>query len=220
MTSADKRFAEWDYAVVSLLSRILAIAALGLSMVTGCSSPSPDDVAPAAWASIGRRCPAGAPALALSPERRDSLPPDPDSGGRDSRWARIARVVPGGWGGESSSTPVAIYYLRDTTMRAAAESALNQQRLDGRVWGPAMHVRPGRWSFAELYDWDRYLRPRVANASIGGYGIDEGHNRLLYSVTTAAAKRELERRLTDLGVPCFLVAIEIRPMASPAAATG
>ena len=105
-------------------------------------------------------------------------------------------------------------------MRAAAEAVLSEHRVDGRVWGPPMHVRPGRWSFAELYDWDRYLRPRVANASISGYDIDEGHNRLLYSVTTAAAKRELERRLTDLGVPCFLVAIEIRPMASLAAAAG
>ncbi len=77
------------------------------------------------------------------------------------------RARPGGWGGGIFlDSGLAIYYLRDTTLRAAAEAELNEHRVDGRVWGPPMHVRPGRWSFAELYDWDRYLRPRVANASI------------------------------------------------------
>jgi hypothetical protein len=206
-----------DYGAV-VLFRKLAIWAFGLWIVTGCRSSSTGDVARATWASIGRHCPAGAPAVVLSPERRDSLPPDPGLTNSDSRWAWIARVVPGGWGGGIFlDSGFANYYLRDTMMRAAAEGVLNEHRVDGRVWGPPMHVRVGRWSFAELYDWDRYLRPRVGNVSFSGYDIDEAHNRLLYSLTTAAAKRDLERRLADLGGPCFLVAIEIRPMAVPAA---
>jgi len=184
-----------------------------------CRTGVPDDAPGGTWARIGHRCSDDVPATALSLQRRDSLPPDPDSANPDGRWARIARLVPGGWGGGIFlDSGVATYYLRDTTQRSAAEAVLNQYRIDGRVWGPPMHVRRGRWSFAELYDWDRYLRRRIATASFSSADLDEGHNRLLYGVTTAAAKREVERRLAELGVPCFLVAIEIHPFDVPARA--
>jgi hypothetical protein len=131
----------------------------------------------------------------------------------------MSRLVPGGWGGGIFlDSGVATYYLRDTMQRAAAEAVLNQYRVDGRVWGPPMHVRRARWSFSELYDWDRYLRPRLATASFSSADIDEAHNRLLYGVTTATAKREFERQLAHLGVPCHLVAIEIHPFDNPARA--
>jgi hypothetical protein len=202
----------------SVWSRFVAVSAFVVSAVTACHRGVADDAPGGTWAWIGHQCPDDAPATALSLQRRDSLPPDPDSANSDGRWARISRLVPGGWGGGIFlDSGVAIYYLRDTTQRIAAEAVLNQYRVDGQVWGPPMHVRRGRWSFAELYDWDRYLRPRIG-PSMSSADIDEAHNRLLYGVTTAAAKREFERQLAELGVPCFLVAIEIHAFAVPARA--
>jgi hypothetical protein len=187
----------------SVFLKVVGVAAFALSTVTSCRSPSTREAVGGSWARIGRRCPADAPATALSLQRRDSLPPDPDSANSDGRWARMSRLVPGGWGGGIFlDSGVATYYLRDTMQRAAAEAVLNQYRVDGRVWGPPMHVRRARWSFSELYDWDRYLRPRLATASF----------------STATAKREFERQLAHLGVPCHLVAIEIHPFDNPARA--
>src|SRR5436190_12747815 len=54
----------------------------------------------ARWARVGRVCWPNAPARSLAPARRDSLPaPSKRSTDDDDRWVRVARTVPGGFGG-------------------------------------------------------------------------------------------------------------------------
>ena len=111
-------------------------------------------------------------------------------------------------------------YLTDTSRRSEALASLNERRVDGRAWGADLRIRQGRWSYAQLYDWYRYLNQRVGNVSISGTDIDQAHNLLLYAVTNESAKRVLEARLSTLAVPCYLVAVEIRPYATPASPAG
>jgi hypothetical protein len=100
-----------------------------------------------------------------------------------------------------------------------ALAALNRLAVDGHGWGPGTQVRQGRqgrWTFAQLYDWYRYLNLRMGKVDLSGSDIDQDHNRLVFSVMSDSAKRVLEARLSALAVPCSLVAIEIRPLATPA----
>jgi hypothetical protein len=151
----------------------------------------------------------------------ESLSVDSDSLSEDGRWARIARVVPGGWGGGLFlADGVPTMYLTDPSRRSEVVAALNQRGVDGRTLGPDVHVRKGRWSFAQLYDWYRYLNQRIGNVSISGTDIDQAHNRLLFAVTSESAKLVLEARLSTLAIPCYLVAVEIRPYATPGSPAG
>jgi hypothetical protein len=202
-------------------SKTLSIATLCCSALVACRQVSHEESAPAEWASVGRRCSPDSPAASLPPALAESVSVDTDSLSEDARWARIARVVPGGWGGGLFlADGVPTMYLTDTSRRAEAVAALNQRAVDGRTIGPDVHVRQGRWSFAQLYDWYRYLNQRIGNVAISGTDIDQAHNRLLYAVTSESAKRALEARLSTLAVPCHLVAVEVRPYAIPASPAG
>jgi hypothetical protein len=44
--------------------------------------------------------------------------------------------------------------------------------------------------------------------------INEARNRIEYSVTSEAERAKLEQALSDLDIPCFLVAIDIQGFAT------
>jgi hypothetical protein len=129
----------------------------------------------------------------------------------DDQWATLARQVPGGWGGfflDSVSQPTV--YLVHPQRRQEALGALHA---DG-VGLPLYDIRTsqvwqGRWDFAQLYDWYRYVNVR-AWAVNGLYwtDIDEAHNRLAYGVDTTA-KGELEALFVTLDLPCDLVTVTV-----------
>src|SRR5262249_52854169 len=101
--------------------------------------------------------------------------------------------------------------LVDTTRRAEAIAAINQHGVVGQMLGSNVRVRKARWDFTQLYDWYRFLTPRIATPGVVSEGIDEAENRLLYGVVTIPDVQELERRLRSLDAPCFLVAIQVGP---------
>ncbi len=183
---------------------ILAATALGACAV-------PTDVEESGeWADRGRTCASDAPARSLPQPLRDALPEEgfPDM---NSQWAAIARQVPGGWGGFFREHGKPTMYLVDPGQQAAAAEAL--QRLYPASAGA--RVLRGRWDFAQLHDWYRYLAGHVWQVQgVHMSDIDEVGNRILYGVLDEAARRRLEERLTALEIPCFLVAIEIREPAS------
>jgi hypothetical protein len=190
--------------------------ALSVFLLNGACHRSPiEEVVPPRWATVGHRCSKNAPASELSALRRDSLPRDADSLlDEDARWARIARSVPGGWGGGLFlDQGVPTMYLTDTSRRAEAVAALNRLGVDGRTIGPDVHIRQGRWTIAQLYDWYRYLNAHIRLESLTGSDVDQGANRLVYAVTTKTAVKVFEAQLIALGIPCFLVAIEVHPRA-------
>ena len=192
----------------------------GLAAVA-CGRGSAVGVPSAQWARLSPSCSESAPATSLPKARFDSLPIDVDSVGQDGRWAKVAPQITGGWGGglflEDGFPTI---YLTDPGRNPDALAALNRLGVDGHAWGVDVHVRRGRWNFTQLYSWYRYINYHMGSIALSGTDIDEARNRLQYWVTTDAAKRNLEAQLSAMGVPCFLVSIDIRPLATPAAPAG
>lgn len=197
---------------------LTSLLALGCVMVA-CVEPTPpatEQIEPA-WANLGKSCPADAPAYSLPRAARDSLPTD----GRDSRtldevWAEIAREVPGGWGGLFYEEGSLTIYLVERSKREQAIAAL-APLLRESGWEEVAdelataEVKVGRWDFAQLHDWYRYLNQHVWRVEgVTTSDIDEQHNRLEYGVRDEEAQKRLSERLAELDPPCFLVAVGIR----------
>jgi hypothetical protein len=181
-----------------VIAALVALAAC--SLFTG---PEVDDLR---WADLGIACSADAPAIPLSAVRRDSLPPAEDN--LNGQWADLALHAPGGWGGYFIGGAGPTIYLVDTTQLLAAAAFLRSEGLD---IPSSVVARQGRWDFAQLYDWFRYLRPFLfALEGTSVADINEATNRLEYGVVDEATRTSMEGVLIGLGVPCYLVAIDIR----------
>lgn len=75
---------------------------------------------------------------------------------------------------------------------------------------PDAVVEQGRWDFAQLFDWYRYVnRHAWQEPELTMSDIQESQNRIQYGVATEAARERLTRVLQGLELPCFLVAIGI-----------
>ena len=191
--------------VRGLLGSLVVVAAAGCGLTEPPGTPEEGW----AWASLGRPCPATEVARSLSPIARDSLT-SPVAVTVDDRWAAIARRVPGGWGGFFYESGRPTIYLVDPTQRDAAYAALQAEGI------PAMsaHVKTGHWDFAQMYDWYRYLSPHIWSIEgVHQSDIQESANRLEYTVLDQATRDEVDRVLTELMIPCFLVATRVGPMA-------
>jgi hypothetical protein len=72
-------------------------------------------------------------------------------------------------------------------------------------------VRRGRWDFAQLYDWHRYitLHIKLPGTDVVAWGIDERQNRLYFGVRDEPARSRFEHALARLHLPCFLVSLEV-----------
>jgi hypothetical protein len=167
----------------------------------------------------GERCPVDAPAFSLPEALRGSLQED-RAATIDSELAAVAREVPGGWGGMFYREGRLTLYLVDPSKREEAIAAL-EQRLPGTGYG---HVVPelrnarilqGRWDFAQMYDWYRYLNQHVwSESGITSGDIDEAKNRIEFGARDEAARARLNARLDSLDLPCGLVVVVIRAPAA------
>jgi hypothetical protein len=127
----------------------------------------------------------------------------------DDQWAEIARQVPGGWGGFYLLNGQPTIYLvhperRDEAVAALYAFGVGQPGFDVRLSA----VLRGRWDFAQLYDWYRYIN--VQARTVGGLyftDIDEAQNRLHYGVDSGAV-RQFEAFLQALDLPCDLLTVE------------
>jgi hypothetical protein len=184
------------------------LAILAVIAATGCASRSPTDTN---WAALGQSCPRDTPAFSLPEAKREVLPPDSHPT-VNTQWAEIARRVPGGWGGYFIDGGTPTMYLTDPSKRSEALAGLREE---GISLPSTTVVRRGRWDFAQLYDWYRYVGIDLVDG-VSFADIDEASNRLDYGVIDEATRQSLEEALAALEIPCFLVAIEIRPYAQAA----
>lgn len=136
----------------------------------------------------------------------------------DDQWAAIARWVPGGWGGfflDSGGHPTV--YLVHPEQRQNALADLYALGIGKPVYDVrTAQVRQGRWDFAQLYDWYRYINDRWSayvirravplNGGVYSTDIDEVRNRLAYGVDTTA-KADLGAFVSSLDLPCDLVTV-------------
>ena len=164
------------------------------------------------WANVGKVCTLDAPATELPVAARDSLgSPFGDPGKRDvwATRAAIARSIPGGWGGlelRETGRPYGIYLL-DTTQRSAALAALMAAGV--QYISVDTKAVEGRWTYAQIYDWFRYINSHLRHVAVNMWALDESQNRIYYGTVDEVAAEELDRQLTALNVPCFLVAREV-----------
>lgn len=164
------------------------------------------------WVDVGRACTPDSPAFPLPESLRDTSVHPFRMAGRD-RWeekAKIARTIPGGWGGighRRETHPRTIVYLVDTTQFAAAVPAL----VAAGFLAPNPIVAPvqGRWSYDQLYDWFRYIYMNIRGVGVTGWALDDSRNRIFFALEDQAAERALSLRLAEMNAPCFLVAVDI-----------
>jgi hypothetical protein len=187
----------------------------------------------ATWVVPDGSCPADPPAHSLPADLRIAPPQRAGPGDPNTITAEIAREVPGGWGGLFyATTPGSVsdrtrgpltMYLVDPAQREEAITALGPL-LTNTGWVrvvpelPNVQVRQGRWDFVQLYDWYAYLVQNVSRGSGVQYNaseIAESRNRIEFGVTDEPARQRLTAALNRLDVPCYLVAVAIRPPAVP-----
>lgn len=192
-------------------------------LVGACAEPVAPEPEDPTSATVDKACHSNAPANSLPAAKLNEIGPYRGHPYMDSQWAEIARQVPGGWGGlyyergaGRQQGPLTIV-LVDPTQRDRAVEAISRlfrgsgwERLTPEL--PNAVVQQGRWDFAQLFDWYRYLNQHVWQESgVTMSDIQESKNRIEYGVADEAARERLTRRLQGLNLPCFLVAIEVVP---------
>ena len=130
----------------------------------------------------------------------------------DDEWADIARQVPGGWGGYFFDLEDGTYttYLVDPSKRDEATAALLDFGIDIRQ----ARVKQGLWDFAQLYDWDRYIRIRLNESfalQFPSKSINRALNRLVYGAPDVDTGDSLGTFLSSLALPCDLLVIRLEP---------
>jgi hypothetical protein len=188
-----------------------ALPAAALLVLSTCRHKPPYVEPPPSWrwADVGKSCTPDAPATELAKPARDSLG---TPFGRADVWgtrAKIARDIPGGWGGLAIREKRRGYaiYLIDTTQRSAALAALGAA---GVLYISAdTEAEQGRWTYVQIYDWFRYIHSHLRHVAVNMWALDEWRNRIYYGTEDEAAGLELDRQLAALNVPCFLVVREV-----------
>lgn len=155
-------------------------------------------------------CDPDGPGPSIAGARRDSVPPPPT--GRhnlNDEWADIARQVPGGWGGAFLVNGQFTMYLVQPDRREKAIAALISLGF-GNTAVRGAEVWQGRWDFAQLYDWRRYINLTVGwREGLVFSDLDEFQNRIVFGVRGAEAAGSVEALLDALHLPCELVVLEV-----------
>jgi hypothetical protein len=177
---------------------------LGLAAVliwtTGCHAVfSKRDGRAGRWADVGHACSEDSAARSLAPELVRSY----RRGEPDDAFARLARTVPGGFGGFLYSDGKPTIYLVDTTKAAQAISGV----VAGGIPATGAQVLQGRWDFAQLSDWMEYVTPRLT-VRISFSDINEATNRLEFGGPDERVLKQLDSAFSRMHLPCHLVWIK------------
>lgn len=202
-----------------LASTVTFVIAVGLACDGAGVTPPPDLAEPLLapevmygtlqWADVGSNCSASSPAIPLSSARRQTLPTVPANERTvNDEFASYARAVPGGWGGYFLQEGTPTLWLVDPSKRSAAVEALHDR---GLTQIPTdVSVIPGRWNFAQMYDWYRWLKQEIADTpNLIGTDVQESANRIQFFVAHDSLRAVLDARLVELGTPCRLVAVGV-----------
>lgn len=154
------------------------------------------------WAELGHACPSDAPAF--SAPTSYPLPHAPDV---ERTSIRLARTVPGGFGGIYLQGETTTALLVDTTKGSEATpaiAAVYQREIQ--------RVAPARWTYAQLYDWKTYIISNVSRSVVPpSIAISEQQNRIDISAPDERSSKALETWLATLNLPCRLVSLSIQP---------
>jgi hypothetical protein len=74
---------------------------------------------------------------------------------------------------------------------------------------PVVGAIQGRWTYAQLYDWFRYIHMHILGVRVSMWTLDDWRNRIVYGVEDEAAATGLGQKLAEMHAPCFLVAVDV-----------
>jgi hypothetical protein len=187
---------------------LVALTALGCSSAVEPTPAPPEVASPARWAKLTKTCDESSPAYSLPTALRPTnsasvypynLPPD----------AYVAVTNPGGWGGRAFLDGGQYYmYFVDTTRTQEVFADLRRRQALG---SENINLLKGRWDYAQLWDWNSYLRDKALEKIGGDTYIEVPLNRLHVSVASEDARTKLDSVLSVLDFPCFLAAIAVEP---------
>lgn len=163
-------------------------------------------------------CDPGAPGPSLAVAKQASLAPVPTNQRTiDDIWANIARQVPGGWGGFFLENGQPTVFLVQPGRQDEALAALYDAGVGEPFDVREADVRQGRWDFAQLHDWRRYIDLAVGHPEgVVSIDLDEARNRIAYGVRDAEAANAFSSLLESANVPCELVVVEVQGVVSGA----
>lgn len=192
-----------------------ALLALGACASTRTVDPVLGSLRPSLAFDLGRDCPDSAPTALAPIAPSDSLAQLPLGPSADDnvRGAWVARRAPGGWGGAVFYQRIGrdpAFYLKRPAARDSLLTALAQWP-EAKV--PLEMVRqatvlPARWDFAELYDWSRYLEPKLQrDFGVQEWDMQEATNRIEIGIAEKQPEQvgRIAQRLRELDVPCHLI---------------
>lgn len=185
------------------LGALLLVSSLGCSPATG---PSTTDAS--VRATRVRDC--NGPATSLPAALAAELPPPGRIVTHDDDLAELSRRAPGGFAGVLLDDGKPVILLVDTTAAAAAKAGVASYYSEFDVAGA--EVREARWTFAQLYDWYRYVNQTIFQDAHGltSTDIDDASNRIRYGVIDDAARTRILEVLAGLALPCDLVLVDIQ----------
>lgn len=191
------------------LSGVVTASALLAALSVSCSpatGPTATDVS--GRAARVRDC--NGPALSLSAALAAELPPPGRIVTHDDDLAQLSRRAPGGFAGVLLDDGKPVILLVDTTAAAAAKAGVASYYSEFDVAGA--EVREARWTFAQLYDWYRYVNQTIFQDAHGltSTDIDDASNRIRYGVIDDAARTRILEVLAGLALPCDLVLVDIQ----------
>ena len=143
----------------------------------------------------------------------DSLHANAATWTRDELYAAAARLLPGGFGGITTT----YWFLKQPAYADSARQVARALATCTRDKYPARFfsliqtgaVRTGDYDWLELQRWYDVILKRVPWVGVRSWGISEGSNRLKYEFVTQAAMDSFRVRARALGVPAGMLSLSV-----------
>jgi hypothetical protein len=139
----------------------------------------------------------------------------------DDRLAKVAMQVPG-FGGMffDQDGTLQVYMVGQKEPLSASSMAFLEDVIAREIGGGerlssrGMEIREGQYDFLSLHRWQQQMTPEVlAIPGVVSTDNDEGKNRLHIGITDTAVREEVEKHLSNLGIPPeAAVFTETKPM--------
>ena len=118
-----------------------------------------------------------------------------------------------GFGGlyrDKEDKTIVYVYMMDTSNQEDAERAA-RMLLGDRPISKVITVQAD-FTMTQIAEWYRLLRPEILDEIDGvqSSGISEGKNRITVGLVTSDSKDQVEKKLTELGIPREAVIIEVK----------
>jgi hypothetical protein len=105
-------------------------------------------------------------------------------------------------------------YFVDTTRTEELFATLRKR---GILVPDNLALLQGRWDYAQLDEWSRYLGLTAMDKGMirGNWAIDVPLNRIDFTTMTEEDRAKLDSTFSSLDIPCFLATIAVETVGPP-----